>query len=251
MLRFFRQLRQSLLTDNKFGKYLLYAVGEILLVVIGILIALQVDTWNEERKVAVQEQQVLRALYAEMEFNKAVLQECLDGIEESIDTTRMLQTYLGPKHAGLSKKRIMELLSASSFVPSCNVVTDVLEELRSSGNLQVIQDQEIRQAISRWSGAHRNMQSEEAAWKQDFATQYTPYTNKWISWDDFDYLIYPEDSTMIPSPFDYDANKMLQQFEFANILNTMQWRMHREQHFIRRLDDQTRALDSLIAQALN
>ena len=49
MLRFFRQIRQRLLTDNKFSKYLLYAVGEILLVVIGILIALQINNWNEER----------------------------------------------------------------------------------------------------------------------------------------------------------------------------------------------------------
>lgn len=50
MLRFYRQIRRSVLTDNKFSKYLLYAIGEILLVVIGILIALQVDNWNEERK---------------------------------------------------------------------------------------------------------------------------------------------------------------------------------------------------------
>ncbi len=50
MLRIFRQLRQRLLTDNKFSKYLLYAIGEILLVVIGILIALQVNNWNETQK---------------------------------------------------------------------------------------------------------------------------------------------------------------------------------------------------------
>jgi hypothetical protein len=50
VFRFFRQIRQRLLTNNKFSKYLLYAIGEILLVVIGILIALQVDNWNEERK---------------------------------------------------------------------------------------------------------------------------------------------------------------------------------------------------------
>jgi len=58
MLRFFRQIRQRLLTDNppdqasragKFSKYLLYAIGEILLVVIGILIALEVNNWNENR----------------------------------------------------------------------------------------------------------------------------------------------------------------------------------------------------------
>ncbi len=50
MFSFFRQIRQKLLTENRVSKYLLYAIGEILLVVIGILIALQVDNWNEERK---------------------------------------------------------------------------------------------------------------------------------------------------------------------------------------------------------
>ena len=50
MLRFFRNLRHRFLAENRASKYLLYAVGEILLVVIGILIALQVDNWNEERK---------------------------------------------------------------------------------------------------------------------------------------------------------------------------------------------------------
>jgi hypothetical protein len=47
MIKFFRKIRQKLLTENKFSKYLLYAVGEIILVVIGILIALQVNNWNQ------------------------------------------------------------------------------------------------------------------------------------------------------------------------------------------------------------
>ena len=50
MFRFFRTIRKRLLGDRNIGRYLLYAVGEILLVVIGILIALQVDNWNEERQ---------------------------------------------------------------------------------------------------------------------------------------------------------------------------------------------------------
>lgn len=50
MIKFFRKIRQRLLTENKFSKYLLYAVGEIILVVIGILIALSINNWNEERK---------------------------------------------------------------------------------------------------------------------------------------------------------------------------------------------------------
>jgi hypothetical protein len=48
MLKLFRRLRQDLLTKNKFSKYLLYAIGEISLVVIGILIALQIGNWNDK-----------------------------------------------------------------------------------------------------------------------------------------------------------------------------------------------------------
>jgi len=50
MIKFFRKIRRQLLTENRFSKYLLYAIGEIVLVVIGILIALQINIWNENRK---------------------------------------------------------------------------------------------------------------------------------------------------------------------------------------------------------
>ena len=51
MIRFFRSIRQQLMNENKPAKYLKYAVGEVLLVMIGILLALQVNNWNEGRKV--------------------------------------------------------------------------------------------------------------------------------------------------------------------------------------------------------
>ena len=47
MIKFFRHIRKSLLEENKMGKYFKYAIGEIILVVIGILIALQINNWNE------------------------------------------------------------------------------------------------------------------------------------------------------------------------------------------------------------
>ena len=50
MIKFFRRIRQQLLTENKFSKYVLYAVGEIILVVVGILIALSINNWNSIQK---------------------------------------------------------------------------------------------------------------------------------------------------------------------------------------------------------
>jgi hypothetical protein len=69
MFRFFRQYRQKLLNGNRFSKYLLYAVGEIMLVVIGILIALQINNWNEEQKFRSQQYGLLNDLTADLEAN--------------------------------------------------------------------------------------------------------------------------------------------------------------------------------------
>ena len=67
MIKFFRQIRQKLLTENKFSKYLIYAVGEIVLVVIGILIALQINNVNSHNQQRKAEQEYLLSL--ETEFN--------------------------------------------------------------------------------------------------------------------------------------------------------------------------------------
>ena len=85
MLRFFRSLRQRLLTENKFSKYLLYAIGEILLVVIGILIALQVNTWNEERVEQAEEQAILRQLKTEFTLNLAQLDDKIRSKEDAYE----------------------------------------------------------------------------------------------------------------------------------------------------------------------
>lgn len=65
MIKFFRRLRQKLLEENRFSKYLLYAFGEIILVVIGILIALQLNNWNEAQKLKETEKIILADLKSE------------------------------------------------------------------------------------------------------------------------------------------------------------------------------------------
>ncbi|MDX1591203.1 MAG: DUF6090 family protein [Balneolaceae bacterium] len=78
MITLFRRIREKLIASGSLTKYLLYAIGEILLVVIGILIALQVNNWNEERKAKNDEeallQNVMSTIYADsLNFENSIL----------------------------------------------------------------------------------------------------------------------------------------------------------------------------------
>lgn len=69
MLKFFRKIRQNLLSEGKTGNYLKYAIGEIVLVVIGILIALQINNWNTNKTLSHEELKILTSLTEEFSQN--------------------------------------------------------------------------------------------------------------------------------------------------------------------------------------
>jgi hypothetical protein len=69
MIKFFRQIRENLLMENKIGKYLKYAIGEIVLVVIGILIAVQINNWNQEKLEVKKEYEIMSNLAEDFKIN--------------------------------------------------------------------------------------------------------------------------------------------------------------------------------------
>ena len=78
MIKFFRKIRQQLLTENKFSKYLIYALGEIALVVIGILIALSLNNWNQKKSERKIERRYISSLIEDAKtdlsnFNNAII----------------------------------------------------------------------------------------------------------------------------------------------------------------------------------
>ena len=92
MIKFFRKIRQNLLLKNQTGKYFKYAIGEIVLVVIGILIALQINTWNEERKDSIEEKAILENLLENLVLAK---QQSESLISEETDLKKLLIYVLG------------------------------------------------------------------------------------------------------------------------------------------------------------
>ncbi len=86
MIKLFRKIRQRLITQNKFSKYLLYAIGEIVLVVIGILIALSVNNWNESYKVNKNIATLLKDYRADLVMDTLMLSAFIDNGKTRIET---------------------------------------------------------------------------------------------------------------------------------------------------------------------
>ena len=94
MIKFFRKIRQNLVMENKTSKYFKYAVGEIFLVVIGILIALQINNWNEEKKNNKIEISILRELLSDSKTNLASLEEDIELNRKAIQSNLLITDFL-------------------------------------------------------------------------------------------------------------------------------------------------------------
>src|SRR5210317_2353909 len=88
MIKFFRRIRQQLITDNKLSKYIIYALGEIILVVIGILIALQINNSNEDRKQRKQELHYLKNLKTDLNLNISELDKYIEVRNSRIESAK-------------------------------------------------------------------------------------------------------------------------------------------------------------------
>ena len=206
MIKFFRRIRQQLLSENKFSKYLLYAVGEIVLVVIGILIALWVNNWNQEKKeqrlgddllVRIHHDLVKDTINFRNDINrnealredlKKLLVELYDGIDDIDEVKKMSETW--------------DQMLDQAFSPNDNTYQSIL----SSGTLGYIQNQELKdkildlyrdydqtkvllQSISEWMiGLASNMDSETDFIKFGSAVSDIYTTQEMFNESDFTFL---------------------------------------------------------------
>ena len=143
MIKFFRHIRQRLLSENKFTRYLFYAIGEIVLVVIGILIALQINNWNEQRKDRLREVTFLKGLKADFSADLKKMEFFIKDREiKSSSAYRLLySSYPVTAHDVQTLDSLhWRVCTWKTFVPS----TKTMDELTSSGNLSLISNDSIK-----------------------------------------------------------------------------------------------------------
>ncbi|HCT55419.1 MAG TPA: hypothetical protein DF712_23480, partial [Balneola sp.] len=144
MLRFFRQIRKTLMEQNKVRTYLLYAIGEIALVMIGILLALQVNNWNQNRIEQAQLQNYYERIIEEIETDVPVKQNFLIKNQQVIDLNKRTLYLLNSADPD-SLKQLRNTLGALSTAWSLNISYPVLNEFKNSGYLSKVQNTELKQ----------------------------------------------------------------------------------------------------------
>lgn len=144
MLKFFRRIRQQLLSEGKTGKYLKYALGEIALVMIGILLALQVSNWNELQKNKATEQKMLTAIQLDLATNIQRLKNDIFLEQRTIDQAHRIINHLDNKHP--YDPSLDSIFSQAIYSPDIVIAKAGYESLKLKG-VDIIRNEDLQQNI--------------------------------------------------------------------------------------------------------
>jgi hypothetical protein len=147
MIKFFRHIRKSLLNEGKTSKYFKYAIGEIVLVVIGILIALQINNWNQGRIEQNKEQTYLANIKRDLENQLKSIKSQLEFENNIIDLMEpFLDSYYKTSKINLdatNTKNLSLVTTRQTFVRNDPTYTDLI----SSGNIDIIKNTEFKNKL--------------------------------------------------------------------------------------------------------
>ncbi len=182
MIKLFRKIRQNLLLKNKTGKYLKYAFGEIVLVVIGILIALQINNWNEGRKV---DGEILKAL---TEIRSNLISDSisinLTSKEKSEDINIQFAVIKELESKNIPYDSIEYHLGRVMIARRIVLIDNGYQFIKKFG-LERLKNQELRnELINYYTNFTKRINEDTADDDSEFITVFLPYVrSNFIDWD--------------------------------------------------------------------
>jgi hypothetical protein len=179
MIKFFRKIRQKLLSENKFSKYFLYAIGEIILVVIGILIAIQIDNWNQDRIDSNIEQRLLKAISGKIKFNESQHEMGHARYISIIEAAESLLITANDTTKKLAQKEVKEHLSmlTKRFLMGKSNETSIYDELIGSGQLILLKSEKLRAELTALKGNMQLLAAYEDEHLNFIDNHLSPYLN--------------------------------------------------------------------------
>jgi len=162
MIKFFRKIRQNLISEGKSLSYLKYALGEITLVVIGILIALQVNNWNNERKDLKKENYYLNSIKTSIQLSQNELNRVISDAKETSSSADTLFSLLAhEKYDLLDGITLDSLLFIAGDYSIMTLNDGGIQEILNTGSLDLIKDENIRLVLASWNERMNNIRKFE------------------------------------------------------------------------------------------
>jgi hypothetical protein len=220
MIPFFRKLRKKLADDNKPLKYMRYALGEIVLVVIGILIALQVNNWNEKRLNYMEEKRILKALSEELKLRRFLFAKGTEQQENSILSAKNLLMEMQSPIQEMNIDRLDKDIDRITSRWLSGTPTSIYDALIGSGELKLISSEELRNALAQLKSDQEFLRLFEELQVKFVDDKLSPFLNQYINRSAIRLkgMGNPQlkDIPLMQNETDY--NKMLRNNEFANLL---------------------------------
>ena len=228
--------------DNRPWRYVRYAIGEIVLVVIGILIALQVNTWNENRKFTREGIKIKQELYDEFSDNRAVLAERIKSLETANAYIGALFYYMESPEEIVQTVNMDSIIGYSLKYGNFNPSNSTIQELIGSGRLNLISNKSLKKNLYQWLQLLKDADEDFKNQDQQASTFLIPYLYKRLSVRNINH--YEGLGTAQKSKlFDGDYRALFKDLEFENLYEgKLFWNRTLMNHY--------RDLDSLAAEIM-
>ena len=214
MIKFFRHIRKSLLMENKTGKYFKYAIGEIVLVIIGILIALQINNWNENRKTNIKVGTYLFALSEEVNNNIERLERTKTYAQNNLKKTLGVLEDLNDDSKNIDSDYMYN--SRLNPIYKTELESSVFQDILNSDILGNINDNKLRGQILKISVLleeyDRLNDNSQESWKEYMLPYFQQHLNVTNLWDSLSVVKMPK------LKFKNNLKAFVNNKEFANIL---------------------------------
>ena len=233
----------SVRAGGKTGKYLKYAIGEIVLVMIGILLALQVNSWNENRLSRLEEKAILSNLNREFLQNKDALTFVMKENEESYQASLIIMDLIGKSRTELESintdSLIYQTIDFNGFNPSENALSDLLQ----SGRLQLLKNETLKDLLYQWSRTMITVMDNYDGFDAKIENDLIPYLTKNYSLKDID--MHGHLKWKSKSKLKIDKLKIFEDIEYENLMDDTLYKL---QTYFNDLNDAKTIINSIIKE---
>jgi len=162
MFLFFKKIKKKLIAENRIKNYLVYALGEIVLVVLGILIALWINNSSQYYQLRKKEQTYLMGLEKEFLITQQKLDTLIKINQKNIQGAQEIVQAMDQRPINISESKFSNLLyQALAFDISLNSNNSLLTEIINSGSLKDITNQELKQSLTTWMATLEDIKQQE------------------------------------------------------------------------------------------